>query len=90
MIREPQYEVGAEEVLDQLEACSDERLLNAVVNAIELILDRGDEPEARRKLVTGENGQDWFEVRVRDSRHDWVIFWRPEGAVARIAYIGSF
>lgn len=90
MIYEPQYEVGAEEVLDQLEAGSDERLLNAVVDAIELILDRGDEPEARRKMATGESDQDWFEVRVRDRGHDWVIFWRPEGAVPRIAYIGSF
>lgn len=43
MIREPQYEAGSEQVLDQLGAGSDERLLNAVVDAIELILNRGDE-----------------------------------------------
>lgn len=31
-----------------------------------------------------------FNVSVHDPRHSWVMFWRPEGTIARIVYIGPF
>ncbi len=90
MSRTPEYSAQADRALDELEAGADPRLLDAVADAIDLILDHGDDAPARRDVVSGRDGSSWFKVTVRDPRHSWVVFWRPEGDIARIVYIGSF
>ena len=90
MSRSADYAEGAETVLDQLESVSDIRLLNAGYDAIDLILDHRDEAEARRNQFTTPTGRAMWQVLVRDPRDDWVIFWWPDGDIARNPYLGSF
>ena len=90
MSRTPEYSAQADHILNELEAGTDPRLLNAVADAIDLILDQGDDAPARRDVVSGRDGSSWFKVTVRDPRYSWVVFWRPEGDIARFVYIGPF
>ena len=89
MIREPHYSEEVELILDQLERGSDARLINAVCDAIDLICDFGDTPEARRELLTTQNQTHIWKVTVRDPRHDWCVLWEPKGKLAIIHFIGE-
>jgi len=90
MSRTRDYSDQALRAIDELERGNDVRFLNAVADALDLSLDHGDSADARREALTYRTGDVWFKVVVRVPRTSWVVLWRPEGGVARIAYVGSF
>ena len=87
MSLEPDYRLVAS-MLDELERGSDDRLLNAVYDALDLILDHSESAEVRRGLVHSESGRAVWIVPVPAARHQWSVMWWQDGQIAVFAYVG--
>jgi hypothetical protein len=85
---EPNYSPQASAALDALEIGADDKLLNAVCDAIDLICDHlGDRRARAEQLRTTARTPVW-KVPVRTSADDWVVLWWPRDGFADIYYIG--
>lgn len=89
MSLQPDYRL-VESTLDDLELGSDARLVDAVYDAIDLILDRPESAEARRGLVHSRGGRPVWIVPVSASLHEWSVMWWQDGSVAVFAYAGPW
>lgn len=85
---EPNYSRQASAALDALEAGTDEKLLNAVCDAIDLICDHPGDRRARAEQLRTAAGTPVWKVAVRTYEGDWVVLWWPRGRLADIHYIG--
>jgi hypothetical protein len=85
---EPNYSRQAAAALDSLESCTDEKLLNAVCDAIDLICDHPGDRKARAEQLRTASGTPIWKVPVRTAQDDWVVLWWPRGDIADIYYIG--
>lgn len=90
---EPSYGEGVDPVLDGIET-DDKRtaLWNKIVEAINLVCDQPDEPEARRFGIHHPGGYTIWRVPIRVSSEDqdWCLLWRPDGPDALILYVGQW
>jgi hypothetical protein len=85
---EPNYSSQAAAALDSLESGTDDKLLNAVCDAIDLICDHPGDRRARAEQLRTSSGTPIWKVAVRTAFDDWVVLWWPRGGVADIYYIG--
>lgn len=88
MSLQPAYSQAADEVLLALEAGSERRLYEAVLDVIDLICDHPDSAAARRRQLRDSQGGVVWSVAVRGA-DGWVVLWWPDGDEAYIAFIGS-
>lgn len=85
---EPSYSAQASAALDMLESGTDDKLLNAVCDAIDLICDHPGDRRARAEQLRTTSGTPAWKVPVRTLADDWVVLWWPRGDLADIYYIG--
>ena len=85
---EPNYSAQASAALDSLESGTDDKLLNAVCDAIDLICDSPGDRRARAEQLRTATGTPVCKVPVRTHADDWVVLWWPRGELADIYYIG--
>lgn len=85
---EPNYSPSAAAALDMLESGADDKLLNAVCDAIDLICDHPGDRRARSDQLRTAAGTPVWKVPVRTHVDDWAVLWWPRGDVADIYYIG--
>ena len=85
---EPSYSPQAAAALDALENGTDEKLLSAVCDAIDLIRDHPGDRRARAEQLRTAAGTPMWKVTVRTSADDWVVLWWPRDDIADIYYIG--
>jgi hypothetical protein len=81
----------AGKVLDELENdASNERLVDAIWDVLELIIEYPGSAQARRRALRTAGGHSVWLVPVRGRYNDevWVVLWQPRGEDALIAYIG--
>ena len=74
--------------LDSLESGTDDKLLNAVCDAIDVICDSPGDRQARAEQLRTTTGTPVWKVAVRTHSEDWVVLWWPRGEFADIYYIG--
>jgi hypothetical protein len=86
---DPNYSAQAAEALDALEAGTDDKLLNAVCDVIDLICDHPGDRHARAEQLWTAAGTPVWKVPMRTAVDDWVVLWWPRGGVADIYYIGQ-
>ena len=89
MSLEPDYRLVAS-TLDRLERGSDARLVNAVYDVLDLVLDHHESAEARRGLVHSESGRAVWIVPVPAARHEWSVMWWQDEQIAVFAYVGPW
>lgn len=85
---EPNYSAQASAALDSLENGTDDKLLNAVCDAIDLICDSPGDRRSRAEQLRTATGTPVWKVAVRTHSDDWVVLWWPRGEFADIYYIG--
>ena len=81
----------AERTLGALEEDpANDRLVDAIWDVIDLIIDKPGSAEARRRALRTPGGHSVWLVPVPARRDDqlWVILWQPREDDALIAYIG--
>ncbi len=86
---EPNYSAQALAALDILESGTDDKLLNAVYDVIDLICDHPGDQRARAEQLRTTSGTPVWKVAVRTSADNWVVLWWPRSDLADIYYIGS-
>ena len=88
---EPNYSSQAAAALDALESGTDDKLLNAVCGAIDLICDHPGDRKARAEQLRTASGTPIWKVPVpmRTAQDGWVVLWWPRGDTADIYYIGQ-
>lgn len=86
---EPNYSPQASAALDALEGGTDDKLLSAVCDAIDLICDHPGDRRARAEQLRTASGTPLWKVPVRTWADNWVILWRPRVGHADIYYIGQ-
>jgi hypothetical protein len=89
MSLEPNYAAQALKALTSLEGGTDDKLLNAVCDVIDLICDHPGDRQARAEQLRTVSGTPVRKVPVRTASDDWVVLWWPRGGVADIHYIGT-
>lgn len=85
------FSADASSVLDDLEKDpANERFVDAVWEAIDLITERPDTATARRRALRTAAGHSVWLVPIHLRHNDelWIILWQPRGDDALIAYIG--
>lgn len=87
MALEPNYSPQASAALDALETGTDDKLLGAVCDAIDLICDHPGDRRARAEQLRTVSGTVVWKVAVR-TVDDWVVLWWPRDELADIYYIG--
>ena len=85
---EPNYSPQASAALDILENGTDDKLLSAVCDVIDLICDHPGDRRARAEQLRTASGTQVWKVPVRTSVDDWVVLWWPRGELPDIYYIG--
>jgi len=85
---EPNYSVQASAALDALEGGTDDKLLDALCDVIDLICDRPGDRRARAEQLRTTKGTPVWKVPVRTRSDDWVVLWWPREEFADIYYIG--
>jgi hypothetical protein len=85
---EPNYSAQASAALDMLESGTDDKLLNAVCEIIDLICDHPGDRRARSEQLRTTSGTPVWKVPVRTWADDWVVLWWARGDLADIYYIG--
>ncbi len=86
---EPNYSQQALATIDRLESGADDKLLNAVCDAIDLICDQPGDRKARAEQLRTTSGTPVWKVPIRTSHDDWVVLWWPRDDKADIYYIGA-
>lgn len=84
------YSPEAEAQLDALEAGPDEALYNAILDAIERVLDFPDLERGKSPGLRDSAGRPLFSTVVmyeRDPR--WFVFWNASDGVIRILGVGA-
>jgi hypothetical protein len=89
MSLEPNYSAQAFKALTSLDDGTDDKLLNAVCDVIDLICDHPGDRQARAEQLRTTSGTPVWKVPVRTTSDDWVVLWWPRGGVADIYYIGA-
>lgn len=83
------YSKDAAASLDLLEATADDDLWNAVCDALDLIAEHADRPEARRESLRTTRGNTVWRIPVRSRNTDgWCVLWTSQGEVSYIIYVG--
>jgi hypothetical protein len=85
---EPNYSAQASAALDVLESGGDNKLLDAVCEAIDLVCDHPGDRRARAEQLRTASGTPIWKVPVRTRSDDWVVLWWPRNKFADIYYIG--
>lgn len=85
---EPNYSAQASAALDALEGGTDDKLLDAVCDAIDLICDHPGDRRARAEQLRTTSGTPVWKFPVRTHHDDWVVLWWPREEFADIYYIG--
>jgi len=85
---EPNYSAQASSALDSLENGANEKLLNAVCDAIDVICDHPGDRRARAEQLRTATGTPLWKVQARTPSDDWVVLWWPRAEFADIYYIG--